>query len=407
MKKKISVKAHVLQCIVGLLFLTLNAQAQLLNSSQADCNTLVNYASEQIVGHGDPSPFCDFLQLSNLNRRLTQHTNCITPPNLAANAVNSDIQLTWSDVVGAVGYLISYQNLVTGLSGQVQSSSAAYTLSSLPPGVYIISVQTMCDGLMLSAPAIVIEAVIITDIAMIRSNLNEKICGCILEDPIFEGMLNKDELILGWDDECTDCPSNLKVTITTDGDDEFNFNLAYAYRMDTVSIASCSGMVQNPVVTNSNQSIEVSAGGKRAFIIRFSESVGMVIDQFEEDYKFDVTLQRCRIFQRETEKTKSVGRNAAPEQSVESHHAATHSIQTQPNPFNNSLQIQYTVHQEGAAALRLYDYSGKVVIERFLLNQQKGNHQLQLDTSKLPTGLYFLSYESTEGKTTQTILKTQ
>ena len=59
-----------------------------------------------------------------------------------------------------------------------------------------------------------------------------------------------------------------------------------------------------------------------------------------------------------------------------------------PNPFNSSTNISFTLLEPGEVELRVYDMSGKRVIQRELGTRASGRHDHALQMDNLPSGNY-------------------
>lgn len=69
-------------------------------------------------------------------------------------------------------------------------------------------------------------------------------------------------------------------------------------------------------------------------------------------------------------------------------------LSASPNPFYESLRLNYTWQNQGyAAELRVYNSLGKIVEKRLLL---PGNGQIQIGEN-LPKGQYWVQVQSVEG----------
>ncbi len=68
--------------------------------------------------------------------------------------------------------------------------------------------------------------------------------------------------------------------------------------------------------------------------------------------------------------------------------------QNYPNPFNPITNISFDVPKDEFVSLKIYDILGKEVA--VLVNEQikAGNYKLQFDGSKLSSGTYFYSLET-------------
>jgi hypothetical protein len=68
-------------------------------------------------------------------------------------------------------------------------------------------------------------------------------------------------------------------------------------------------------------------------------------------------------------------------------------LQNVPNPFNGTTQIWFKLAEESTVTVTVYDYTGKEVsiINPGLL--ETGNHSVEFNSAKLPSGIYFYSLE--------------
>ena len=75
-----------------------------------------------------------------------------------------------------------------------------------------------------------------------------------------------------------------------------------------------------------------------------------------------------------------------------------------PNPFNNSVQIRYSLPKASIVKLSVYDVAGRQVLELVDGKRVAGEHQLVWDAKGVPTGLYMLHLESANQVRTRKIL---
>jgi hypothetical protein len=71
-----------------------------------------------------------------------------------------------------------------------------------------------------------------------------------------------------------------------------------------------------------------------------------------------------------------------------------------PNPVANTLNLELNVTNPALTNIQMMDVMGKVVKEISNTELSSGTHQLQVETSDLPNGMYFVRINS-NGKTTQ------
>jgi hypothetical protein len=72
--------------------------------------------------------------------------------------------------------------------------------------------------------------------------------------------------------------------------------------------------------------------------------------------------------------------------------------QNYPNPFNPSTTINFTISEENLVSLKIYDLSGKEVMNTLSEKKPAGYYSVQIDASTLPSGAYF--YRLSAGKYT-------
>lgn len=70
-----------------------------------------------------------------------------------------------------------------------------------------------------------------------------------------------------------------------------------------------------------------------------------------------------------------------------------------PNPFGEHLQVSLNLPDPMISSLSMYDVQGRLV-ERFFQKTKlaEGEHRISLPTQDVPSGVYFLQFESTQGR---------
>lgn len=63
--------------------------------------------------------------------------------------------------------------------------------------------------------------------------------------------------------------------------------------------------------------------------------------------------------------------------------------QNYPNPFNPTTMISYDLPQQSNVSLKVYDIVGKEVVTLVNMTKEAGRYEVQLDASKLGSGIYF------------------
>ena len=78
-----------------------------------------------------------------------------------------------------------------------------------------------------------------------------------------------------------------------------------------------------------------------------------------------------------------------------------------PNPFSDNLQVNYTITEKTEVSLTLVDVLGREILLLVEKNQLAGQHQLELDVSKLQLskGLYFLRLSANEKRAIVKIIR--
>jgi hypothetical protein len=69
-----------------------------------------------------------------------------------------------------------------------------------------------------------------------------------------------------------------------------------------------------------------------------------------------------------------------------------------PNPSSQDATLMFSLKNTGKVKIVLCDLTGKEIQLIAEEEMQKGNHQLSINTSKLPAGVYFCKLESVSGK---------
>ena len=72
-------------------------------------------------------------------------------------------------------------------------------------------------------------------------------------------------------------------------------------------------------------------------------------------------------------------------------------LKAYPNPFSNSINIQCSPDLQLPAQLTLFNTEGSIVQKEHILN-----NQTEINTEKLPKGMYFIKLKTADQKTTQT-----
>jgi len=63
--------------------------------------------------------------------------------------------------------------------------------------------------------------------------------------------------------------------------------------------------------------------------------------------------------------------------------------QNQPNPFNPTTTIKYSLSEQQFVSLKIFDILGKEVATLVNENKPAGNYEVNFDASNLSSGVYF------------------
>jgi hypothetical protein len=74
---------------------------------------------------------------------------------------------------------------------------------------------------------------------------------------------------------------------------------------------------------------------------------------------------------------------------------------TYPNPARTRATMRYALPQRQRVTVRLFDTLGRQVVTIMQGRKDEGRHQRQIDTSRLPSGVYFLRLEARDAIQTQ------
>jgi hypothetical protein len=68
--------------------------------------------------------------------------------------------------------------------------------------------------------------------------------------------------------------------------------------------------------------------------------------------------------------------------------------QNYPNPFNPTTNIEYGIPNDGFVSLKVYDITGKEVMNLVNENKTKGSYLISFNANELTSGVYFYKLES-------------
>lgn len=81
------------------------------------------------------------------------------------------------------------------------------------------------------------------------------------------------------------------------------------------------------------------------------------------------------------------------------------SLRVSPNPFHDGFKVEYGVAQTGAVQLILTDLTGKIVQNISFDSLLTGTYTAFLTTNTLPAGMYLLTVQTENGRTTAPVVK--
>ena len=73
------------------------------------------------------------------------------------------------------------------------------------------------------------------------------------------------------------------------------------------------------------------------------------------------------------------------------------SLVARPNPFNPRTKIEFGLPREGRVTLRVYDIQGRLVSTLVNGRMNAGNHTVELNGDKLPSGVYMMRLQREDG----------
>ena len=63
--------------------------------------------------------------------------------------------------------------------------------------------------------------------------------------------------------------------------------------------------------------------------------------------------------------------------------------QNYPNPFNPSTTISYVIPKQEMVQLKIFDITGREIIELINEVEEQGKHEISFEASKQPSGIYY------------------
>jgi hypothetical protein len=65
-----------------------------------------------------------------------------------------------------------------------------------------------------------------------------------------------------------------------------------------------------------------------------------------------------------------------------------------PNPFSSELNLEFEMKETSSVSVEIFDVSGKLVQRLDDTEMNKGQHRLNLNTSSLKAGVYFIRLQA-------------
>lgn len=84
---------------------------------------------------------------------------------------------------------------------------------------------------------------------------------------------------------------------------------------------------------------------------------------------------------------------------------AANTLHVSPNPFNEYFQVEYSLQAESPVLFTLYDLTGRAIKTIQLPTQAAGQYSTSIHENNLPAGIYLLSFQTKQGRTTTTLVK--
>lgn len=81
------------------------------------------------------------------------------------------------------------------------------------------------------------------------------------------------------------------------------------------------------------------------------------------------------------------------------------SIDVYPNPIKESFNVKFNLAQDGSASLRVFDLSGKVLVQENMGTYQAGSHLYEVNSSDFEAGIYLVEVISGQEKDAMRIIK--
>lgn len=93
------------------------------------------------------------------------------------------------------------------------------------------------------------------------------------------------------------------------------------------------------------------------------------------------------------------------QKSLQQSNNGVHSINAQPNPFSNQLSIDLKITEDTETSIELSNNLGQIIRTIDLGIKEKGIYQESINTSDLPSGIYFITLRTPQGIETKKLVK--
>ncbi|MCK4574983.1 T9SS type A sorting domain-containing protein, partial [candidate division WOR-3 bacterium] len=80
------------------------------------------------------------------------------------------------------------------------------------------------------------------------------------------------------------------------------------------------------------------------------------------------------------------------------------SLQATPNPASSRVRFSYQLSKKGSVHLNAYDSQGRLIKELIDGEREKGIHVINWNTELLPSGIYFIRFETSQYKKVEKVI---
>ena len=80
-------------------------------------------------------------------------------------------------------------------------------------------------------------------------------------------------------------------------------------------------------------------------------------------------------------------------------------LKSYPNPFNTKITLEFNLNNPSLIELLIYDLTGKIrecIISKAL---NSGNHKIEWNAERMPSGIYFCVLKTNSGMQTKKMIK--